>query len=54
LDGQQVLATVSGVTTVYINDYYKWTSAGNTKYYFANGQRVVDRVCVPQRAPRAG
>ena len=42
-DGRQVLATVGGVTTVYVGSYYEWTSAGNTKYYFAGGQRVAMR-----------
>jgi len=39
-DGKQVKATVGGVTTVYVVEYYEWTSAGNTKYYFADGQRA--------------
>jgi YD repeat-containing protein len=39
-DGRQVKATVGGVTTVYLGGYYEWSSAGNTKYYFAAGQRV--------------
>ena len=42
-DGRQVKAAVGGVTTVYVGDYYEWTSAGNTKYYFAGGQRVAKR-----------
>jgi len=26
-----------------LGDYYEWTSAGNTKYYYANGQRMALR-----------
>jgi len=48
-DGQRVAATVNGVTTVYIGEYFEWEPASGkmTKYYHAGGQRIAMRV-IPQ------
>jgi RHS repeat-associated protein len=42
-DGNRVKATVDGVTTLYIGNYFEWTSAGNTKYYYHGAQRLAIR-----------
>jgi YD repeat-containing protein len=42
-DGQRVKATVNGVTTVYVGDYYEQTGSTLKKYYYAGGQRVAMR-----------
>jgi RHS repeat-associated protein len=34
---------VGGVTTLYIGNYFEWTSAGNTKYYYHGAQRLAMR-----------
>ena len=39
-DGNRVKGTVSGTTTVYIGNYFEWTSAGNTKYYYHGATRL--------------
>ncbi len=43
-DGRRVKATVSGVTTVYVGDYYEQEGSTVRKYYYAEGQRVAMRV----------
>jgi RHS repeat-associated protein len=43
-DGKRVKATVNGVTTVYVGDYYEQTGSTGRKYYYANGQRIAMRV----------
>ena len=42
-DGNRVKATVSGVTTTFLGNYYEWTSGTATKYYYAGSQRVAMR-----------
>jgi RHS repeat-associated protein len=42
-DGNRVKGTVGGVTTLYIGNYFEWTSAGNTKYYYHGAQRLAMR-----------
>jgi len=42
-DGQRVKSTVAGVTTVYIGNYYEWTSTTSRKYYYAGAQRLAVR-----------
>jgi YD repeat-containing protein len=39
-DGNRVKATVAGVTTAYVGNYYEWTGTAYKKYYYAGGQRV--------------
>jgi hypothetical protein len=34
---------VAGVTTVYIGNYYEWTSSTSRKYYYAGAQRLAVR-----------
>lgn len=43
-DGNRVKATVSGVTTVYVGNYYEQEGSTVRQYYYANGQRVAMRV----------
>jgi RHS repeat-associated protein len=38
-----VRGTSGGVTTRYIGNYYEWTSAGSTSYYYAGSTRVAQR-----------
>ena len=42
-DGKRVKGTVGGVTTAYVGNYFEWTSAGSTAYYYAGGQRIAMR-----------
>lgn len=42
-DGRRVKATINGVTTVYIGDYYEQAGSTIRKYYYADGQRVAIR-----------
>jgi RHS repeat-associated protein len=42
-DGNRVKGTVGGVTTLYIGNYFEWTSNGNTKYYYHGSQRLAMR-----------
>jgi RHS repeat-associated protein len=42
-DGVRVRGTSGGVTTRYIGNYYEWTSAGSTSYYYAGSTRVAQR-----------
>ena len=48
-DGQRAAATLNGVTTVYIGDYFEWEPATGkmTKYYHAGGHRIAMRVLPP-------
>lgn len=39
-DGARVKSTIGGVTTIYIGNYYEWTSTATKKYYYAGSQRV--------------
>jgi RHS repeat-associated protein len=44
-DGNRVKATVGGVTTAYVGNWYEWTGSTTTakKYYYAGGQRIAMR-----------
>jgi len=44
-DGNRVKATLSGVTTYYVGNYFEWTGSTSTmvKYYYAGGQRIAMR-----------
>ena len=42
-DGNRLLKTQAGVTTVYIGNYYEKTGSAVTKYYYFGGQRVAMR-----------
>ncbi len=44
-DGKRVKATVGGVTTAYIGDYFEWSGSTSTmvKYYYAGTTRVAMR-----------
>jgi RHS repeat-associated protein len=39
----RVRGTSGGVTTRYIGNYYEWTSAGSTSYYYAGSTRIAER-----------
>jgi RHS repeat-associated protein len=41
-DGQRVKATVSGVTTVYVGNYYEVDNSVVKKYYYAGGVRIAE------------
>jgi len=41
--GNQVRATVGGLTTTYISNYYEWNGAAGVKYYYACAERVAMR-----------
>ena len=42
-DGNRVKATVGGVTTTYLGNYYEWNGTAGVKYYYAGSQRVAMR-----------
>src|SRR5207244_12681060 len=42
-DGNRVQATMGGVTTVYLGNYYEWNGSAGVKYYYAEGGRVAMR-----------
>ena len=42
-DGRRVKATVAGVTTTYIGDYFEWAGSTMTKYYRAGATRIAMR-----------
>jgi RHS repeat-associated protein len=44
-DGQRVISTVGGATTVFIGNYFEWHAgtAQSTKYYFAGSTRIAMR-----------
>jgi hypothetical protein len=42
-NGQRVKSTAGGVTTVYIGNYYEWTTTSTIKYYYAGPQRIAMR-----------
>jgi len=42
-DSKQVQATVNGVTTTYVNQYYEVSGTSVTKYYFAGSTRLAMR-----------
>jgi hypothetical protein len=44
-DGNRVKATLGGVTTVYVGNYFEWTGSTSTmkKYYYTGGARVAVR-----------
>ena len=42
-DGRRVKATVAGVTTTCIGDYFEWTGSAMTKYYSAGATRIAMR-----------
>jgi RHS repeat-associated protein len=39
-DGKRVKGTVNSVTTAYVGNYFEWTSAGNTRYYYHGSMRL--------------
>ena len=43
-DGNRVRATLGGVTTTYLSNYYEWTGTAGVKYYYAGSERVVLRL----------
>jgi len=44
-DGNRILATEGVTTTIYIGNYFEWTTstANMVKYYYAGGVRVAMR-----------
>jgi RHS repeat-associated protein len=42
-DGARVQGTVGGATVAYVGAHYEWSSAGNTRYYYAGLVRVAMR-----------
>ncbi len=42
-DGSRVRATIGGLTTTYLSNYYEWTGTAGVKYYYAGSERVAMR-----------
>jgi RHS repeat-associated protein len=38
--GNRVKATLNGVTTAYLGNYYEWSNSAYKKYYYAGAQRI--------------
>jgi RHS repeat-associated protein len=39
-DGNRIKATLNGVTTAYLGNYYEWSNSAHKKYYYAGTQRI--------------
>jgi RHS repeat-associated protein len=42
-DGTRIVSIQGGVTTLYVGNYYEWTSTSSKKYYYAGAQRLAMR-----------